>query len=45
VSKGSRCKVGLIFHPTATGLQTDTLTIGSNANNQPQIVHLKGTGK
>ncbi len=45
LAMGSRCKVGIIFNPSLVGLQTDTLTIESNASNQPRIVVLRGTGR
>jgi hypothetical protein len=45
IGKKSRCKVAISFHPAATGKQIDQLTIQSNAINQPQIVHLEGTGR
>jgi len=45
LAMGARCKVGIIFNPSMTGVQTDTLTIGSNASNQPRIVVLQGIGR
>jgi subtilase family serine protease len=45
ISQGSRCKVAVIFSPAATGVRTSTLTISSNALNQPRVVLLHGRGK
>jgi Thaumatin family/Abnormal spindle-like microcephaly-assoc'd, ASPM-SPD-2-Hydin len=45
LKRGGRCKVGIIFSPEATGMQTDMLTIQSNANNQPRTVTLRGRGR
>jgi hypothetical protein len=45
LTKRERCRIGVIFSPSATGLQTDTLTIQSNAANQPRTVHLQGRGR
>jgi hypothetical protein len=45
IGKKSRCKVAIFFRPASTGKQIDQLTIQSNAINQPQVVHLVGTGK
>jgi subtilase family serine protease len=45
INQGSRCKVAVIFSPTATGIQTSTLTISSNALNEPRLVILHGRGK
>ena len=45
LSEGGHCNVGIIFNPAATGLQTGSLTIGSNALNQPRAVALRGKGK
>jgi centrosomal CEP192-like protein len=45
LGRGKRCKIGVIFSPSATGMQTDALTIQSNASNQPRTVTLRGRGK
>jgi kumamolisin len=45
INQGSRCKVAVIFSPSATGARTSTLTISSNALNQPRLVILHGRGK
>jgi hypothetical protein len=45
LGRGKRCKIGVIFSPDATGMQTDALTIQSNASNQPRTVTLRGRGK
>ena len=39
------CVLAMIFSPTTTGLHTDTLTIDDDADNNPQLIKLKGTGK
>ena len=41
---GSTCYIYTSFAPTATGSRTGTLTINSNAANNPQVVGLTGTG-
>ncbi len=38
------CTLGLTFTPTATGLQSATLSIFDDATNRPQTVTLTGTG-
>ncbi|MGP8225142.1 MAG: choice-of-anchor D domain-containing protein, partial [Terracidiphilus sp.] len=40
----TNCHISVAFAPTATGLQTGTLTIFSNSPNSPQSVSLSGTG-
>jgi hypothetical protein len=40
-----KCTISVTFTPTATGVRSATLNIIDDANNNPQIVSLKGTGK
>ncbi len=42
---GASCTISVTFHPTATGVQTGTLTIADNAPGSPQTVSLAGTGE
>ena len=44
LSPGQKCKIGLVFKPTATGAQSGKLTIVGNQSNHPSVT-LKGTGK
>lgn len=45
VGSRRRCKIAVTFQPASAGRQTDSLTIQSNAINQPQSVQLQGTGE
>jgi len=40
-----KCVLAMGFQPSATGFQTDTLTIDDDADNAPQQIPLQGTGK
>jgi Abnormal spindle-like microcephaly-assoc'd, ASPM-SPD-2-Hydin/Protein of unknown function (DUF1573) len=42
VAAGSTCTIQVTFTPTASGIQTGTLTINDNASNSPQTVALTG---
>jgi len=44
VVAGGNCSIGVTFTPTATGSRSATLSIGDNANDNPQLVSLAGTG-
>jgi hypothetical protein len=41
---GERCTVKVVFHPSAKGTRTATLTITDNAVGSPQTIGLTGTG-
>jgi subtilase family serine protease len=41
----STCTFSLVFSPTATGLQTGTLSVSDSAVGSPQTASLSGTGK
>ncbi|HMD17376.1 MAG TPA: choice-of-anchor D domain-containing protein [Terriglobales bacterium] len=43
-AKGT-CTISVTFTPAATGTRTATLTLSDSANNSPQTVSVKGTGK
>jgi len=43
LTPGASCALEVIFQPYASGTITDTLTVGSNGGNSPQIL-LAGTG-
>jgi hypothetical protein len=43
-AKGT-CTISVTFTPAATGTRTATLTVSDSANNSPQTVSVKGTGK
>jgi hypothetical protein len=40
-----KCSISVTFTPAATGTRTATLTVSDSANNSPQTVSVKGTGK
>jgi len=44
VAVGASCTVTVTFKPTAGGVRAGTLTLTSNANNNPTTVALTGTG-
>ncbi|MGA8037869.1 MAG: SBBP repeat-containing protein [Candidatus Acidiferrales bacterium] len=44
VQPGTSCVINVIFHPTAAGLRTGTLTVNDNAADTPQTVTLEGNG-
>lgn len=44
IAAGEDCILQITFTPTATGVQTGTLTIKDNASDSPQTVSLVGTG-
>jgi minor extracellular serine protease Vpr len=44
LNAGSSCKIGVLFHPTATGPANGTLTIKDFNPNSPHTVTLTGTG-
>jgi len=44
VAVNASCTVNVSFKPTASGTRTGTLTVTSNANNNPTTVALTGTG-
>jgi hypothetical protein len=44
IAAGASCTVNVSFRPTASGTRTGTLTISSNATNNPATVPLTGTG-
>ncbi|MEV6740628.1 discoidin domain-containing protein [Streptomyces sp. NPDC051104] len=44
VAVGASCTVSVTFKPTAPGSRTGTLTVSSNANNNPLTVALVGSG-
>jgi hypothetical protein len=44
VAAGSSCTVSVVFHPSASGSRTGSLTVTSNATNSPTSVALSGTG-
>jgi Abnormal spindle-like microcephaly-assoc'd, ASPM-SPD-2-Hydin/Bacterial Ig-like domain (group 2)/Cep192 domain 4 len=44
LAAGTHCIITVTFAPTATGAQTDTLTIVDNAPGSPHLVNLKGSG-
>jgi hypothetical protein len=41
----SHCIISVKFSPKATGTRTATLNVNDSANNSPQTITLKGTGK
>ena len=43
-AKGT-CTISVMFTPRATGARTATLAVSDSANNSPQTVPVKGTGK
>jgi subtilase family serine protease len=45
LAPGKKCVLAMGFHPSVSGLQTDTLTIDNDADNAPQQVPLNGTGR
>jgi hypothetical protein len=44
IPASSNCIIGVVFTPTATGIQTATLTINSDASSAIPTVSLSGTG-
>ncbi len=44
VNPGGTCTLNISFTPTALGTQTGTVTLNSNASNDPQVVNLTGNG-
>jgi hypothetical protein len=44
IAAGGSCTVTVTFGPTAAGARTGTLTVTSNANNNPVTVALSGSG-
>ncbi|MEU9446814.1 discoidin domain-containing protein [Streptomyces sp. NPDC048304] len=44
IAVGASCTVSVTFKPTAPGSRTGTLTVSSNANNNPLTVGLAGSG-
>ncbi|MEW2155092.1 discoidin domain-containing protein [Streptomyces sp. NPDC007189] len=44
IAVGASCTVNVTFKPTAPGSRTGTLTVSSNANNNPLTVGLAGSG-
>ncbi|WP_344611768.1 choice-of-anchor D domain-containing protein [Dactylosporangium salmoneum] len=44
IAVGASCTVNVSFRPTASGTRTGTLTVNSNASNNPTTVSLSGTG-
>ncbi|MGW2936987.1 discoidin domain-containing protein [Streptomyces sp. NPDC001156] len=44
IAVGASCTVSVTFKPTAPGSRTGTLTVSSNANNNPLTVALAGSG-
>jgi hypothetical protein len=44
IAAGASCTVNVSFRPTASGTRTGTLTVSSNATNNPLTVALSGTG-
>ncbi len=44
IAAGASCTVNVSFRPTASGTRTGTLTVTSNAANNPTTVALSGTG-
>ena len=44
ITVGASCTVSVTFKPTAPGSRTGTLTVSSNANNNPLPVALAGSG-
>ena len=44
IAAGASCTVSVSFRPVASGTRTGTLTITSNATNNPTTVALSGTG-
>ena len=45
VAAKGKCTISVTFTPNATGTRTATLGVNDGANNAPQTVSLKGTGK
>ncbi|HZX56974.1 MAG TPA: choice-of-anchor D domain-containing protein, partial [Ilumatobacteraceae bacterium] len=45
IAAGRTCRVNVTFAPTAIQAYTGTLTITSNANNNPTVVALSGNGR
>ena len=45
LAAGASCIIGVTLTPTATGMQSGTLTISTSAPNSPNTVALTGTGK
>ena len=45
LSPGQKCTIALVFKPILAGSRRGTLTIHDNATNDPQVIHLNGTGK
>lgn len=44
IAPGGSCVINVVFAPTATGAQSDLLTITDNVPSSPQVVSLSGTG-
>jgi F5/8 type C domain/Abnormal spindle-like microcephaly-assoc'd, ASPM-SPD-2-Hydin/Right handed beta helix region len=44
IAAGGHCTVSVTFAPTTSGTRTGTLTVSSNASNNPLTVALTGTG-
>ena len=44
IAAGASCAVSVVFHPTAAGARTGTLSVLSNATNSPATVALSGAG-
>jgi hypothetical protein len=42
IAPGGSCSIQVTFSPTASGIQTGTLTINDNASNSPQTVAVSG---
>jgi hypothetical protein len=40
----TKCTIGLVFSPSATGTRTGTLSVSDSASNSPQTSELTGTG-
>jgi subtilase family serine protease len=45
LAAGSSCTISVVFKPTATGVQTGTLSVSDSAVGSPQVSNLSGTGK
>ncbi|WP_042392969.1 choice-of-anchor D domain-containing protein [Streptacidiphilus carbonis] len=44
IAAGASCTVSVVFKPTASGARTGSLTVASNASDNPLTVALTGTG-
>ena len=44
LSPGANCAVSVVFHPSAAGARTGTVSISDNVSGSPQTINITGTG-